>query len=66
MADTLKQRTEARRKRLVTHVAVDFQDADQWDLDCLLSVKEHISAPKHQEDARILRLIKERGKKSIG
>ena len=34
-------------------------DANWMDLDSLLTVKERIDSPKHQEDARTLRLLKE-------
>ena len=29
----IKQRTAARRKRIVAHRAADFMDAENWDLD---------------------------------
>ena len=33
MSSTLSERTLERKKRIVTHVATDFLDADSWDLD---------------------------------
>lgn len=34
------------------------------DLDSLIEIKSHIDHPRHQEDARILKLVRERRKRS--
>ena len=56
----LPERSEARRRRMVAHRAVDHDDADaNWiDLDSLLALKSAIDKPRHQEDAPVLREVK--------
>lgn len=33
----IKERTEVRKKRIIAHVAKNFKDAEDWDLDFWLS-----------------------------
>ena len=42
----IEERAEARRKRMVVHRAVDYDDAERWDLEFWLSMtpQERLSA----------------------
>ena len=59
-----------------THRTTSFDDAEEWDLDywqrrtpanwidleSLLAIKSAIDHPRHQEDARVLRAVRDRRK----
>ena len=73
---TLEERSRLRRQRIVAHSARSHEDAEAWDrriegtygraranwidLDSLIAIKSSIDHPRHRENVRILRLVRDR------